>query len=75
MDSAIAYEYALKEKGIPTARYYPRPVHMQSAYADYPVQGNGLSNTEDCIDKIISLPMYPYLDEETHPCINTRKRQ
>lgn len=60
---------SLKEKGIPTARYYPKPVHQQSAYRDYPVQGNGLGNTEDCIDKIISLPMHPYLDEKTQDFI------
>ena len=64
-----AFAAALKEKGIPTARYYPKPVHMQTAYEDYPVQGNGLANTMDCIDKIISLPMHPYLDEETQDMI------
>ncbi len=55
----------LKEDGIPTARYYPKPVHMQSAYVDYPVQGNGLPNTMACVDKVISLPMHAYLDEDT----------
>ena len=59
----------LKEKGIPTARYYPRPIHMQTAYAHYPVQGNGLNNTDDCIGTIISLPMHPYLDIETQDMI------
>lgn len=60
---------ALREKGVPTARYYPKPVHHQTAYQHYPVQGNGLVNTEDCIGKIISLPMHPYLDEETQDMI------
>lgn len=55
---------ALKAEGIPTARYYPKPVHMQTAYEHYPVAGNGLPNTMDCIDNIISLPMHPYLSEE-----------
>lgn len=64
-----AFAAALKEKGIPTARYYPKPVHIQTAYEHYPVQGNGLANTMDCIDKIISLPMHPYLDEETQAMI------
>ena len=61
----FALAAALKERGIPTARYYPKPVHMQSAYNHFPVAGNGLPNTEDCIDNIISLPMHPYLDEDT----------
>ena len=60
---------ALSEKGIPTARYYPKPIHMQTAYSDFPVQGNGLTNTMDCCDKIISLPMHPYLDEDTQDMI------
>ena len=60
---------ALRDKGIPTARYYPKPIHMQTAYSDYPVQGNGLPQTTDCIDKVISLPMHPYLDERTQDMI------
>lgn len=64
-----SFAAALKEKGIPTARYYPKPVHVQSAYSHYPVAGNGLPNTMDCIDKIISLPMHPYLDEDTQGLI------
>jgi len=60
---------ALKDKGIPTARYYPRPVHMQTAYKYFPVAGNGLPQTEDCIDKVISLPMHPYLDKKTQDMI------
>jgi dTDP-4-amino-4,6-dideoxygalactose transaminase len=56
---------SLKEKGIPTARYYPKPVHHQTAYRNYPVEGGNLANTEDCINNVISLPMNPYLDETT----------
>lgn len=64
-----AFAAALKEKGIPTARYYPKPVHMQTAYAHHPCASDGLLNTTDCIDKIISLPMHPYLDEDTQDMI------
>lgn len=59
----------LKEKGIPTARYYPKPVHLQSAYDHFPCDPNGLLNTEDCIENIISLPMHPYLDSSTQDFI------
>ncbi|MEE9273672.1 MAG: DegT/DnrJ/EryC1/StrS aminotransferase family protein [Robiginitomaculum sp.] len=59
----------LKEKSIPTARYYPKPVHQQSAYSHYPVQGNGLVNTEECTAYVISLPMHPYLDEKMQDMI------
>lgn len=59
----------LKDKSIPTARYYPRPVHMQAAYNTYPIAPNGLANTMDCIDKVISLPMSPYLDRASQQMI------
>jgi len=64
-----AFSTALKEKGIPTARYYPKPVHMQTAYANFPVAPKGLPNTMDCIENIVSLPMHPYLDETTQDMI------
>jgi dTDP-4-amino-4,6-dideoxygalactose transaminase len=56
---------ALREEGIPTAIYYPRPLHVQTAYRGYPVGGNGLPVTMDKADKVISLPMHPDLDEAT----------
>lgn len=64
-----AFGAALKEKGIPTARYYPKPVHVQTAYEHYPTGAAGLANTMDCIGNIISLPMHPYLDEDTQDFI------
>lgn len=64
-----AFAAALKEKNIPTARYYPKPVHMQTAYSHFPSGAGGMANTEDCIDNIISLPMHPYLDENTQDMI------
>ena len=63
VDDPLAFGEALKADGIPTARYYPRPVHQQSAYEAFPSGAGGLSNTEDCIGHIISLPMHPYLSE------------
>jgi UDP-2-acetamido-2-deoxy-ribo-hexuluronate aminotransferase len=56
---------ALRDQGIPTAMYYPRPIHMQTAYRDYPVGGNGLPVTLEKAAKVISLPMHADLDEAT----------
>jgi dTDP-4-amino-4,6-dideoxygalactose transaminase len=56
---------ALKEQGIPTATYYPRPLHVQTAYRDFPVGGNGLPVTMDKAGRVISLPMHADLDEPT----------
>jgi dTDP-4-amino-4,6-dideoxygalactose transaminase len=55
----------LKEAGIATAIYYPRPLHRQTAYRHYPVAGNGLPVSERLAGEVLSLPMYAYLDEPT----------
>lgn len=64
-----ALSAALREKSIPTARYYPKPVHKQTAYENYPCGARGMANTEDAMTKVIALPMHPYLDEDTQDMI------
>lgn len=54
---------ALKSEGIPTAIYYPRPLHRQRAYRDFPAVDGGLAVSERIADEVISLPMHAYLDE------------
>src|SRR5262249_56750920 len=56
---------ALKTQGIPTAVYYPKPVHVQEAYRHYPVAEGGLPVSERLAGEVLSLPMHPYLDEAT----------
>jgi len=56
---------ALRAQGIPTAQYYPKPTHRQTAYRDYPVAEGGLPVTEVLAGEVISLPMHAYLDEPT----------
>ncbi len=53
----------LKAEGVPSAVYYARPLHRQTAYRDYPVAGNGLPVSERLAGEVLSLPMHPYLDE------------
>ncbi len=56
---------ALKAQGIPTAIYYTRSMHQQTAYRDFPVAQGGLPVSEALSDDVISLPMHAYLDEPT----------
>jgi UDP-2-acetamido-2-deoxy-ribo-hexuluronate aminotransferase len=56
---------ALKAQGIPTAIYYPKSMHQQTAYRDFPVAAGGLSVSESLSRDVISLPMHAYLDEPT----------
>ncbi|HEY0911696.1 MAG TPA: DegT/DnrJ/EryC1/StrS family aminotransferase [Bradyrhizobium sp.] len=53
----------LKAQGIPTAIYYVKSMHQQTAYRDYPVAKGGLPVCEMLSNDVISLPMHAYLDE------------
>jgi dTDP-4-amino-4,6-dideoxygalactose transaminase len=64
----------LKEDGIPTMVYYPKPLHQQTAYKHFPVAGNGLPVSERLAREVLSLPMHPYLDEATQDHIVERFR-
>ncbi|WFL78708.1 DegT/DnrJ/EryC1/StrS aminotransferase family protein [Altererythrobacter arenosus] len=55
----------LKDSGIPTAVYYPRPLHQQTAYRDFPSDPTGLPVAESLAQEVFSLPMHPYLDHQT----------
>ena len=55
----------LKALGVPTAIYYPKSLHQQTAYRDYPVADGGLPVSESLSREVISLPMHAYLDAAT----------
>ncbi|NMD00833.1 MAG: DegT/DnrJ/EryC1/StrS family aminotransferase [Bacteroidales bacterium] len=54
----------LKEQGIPTMVYYPKPMHEQTAYLGLGYQSGDFPATESLCGKVLSLPMHPYLTEE-----------
>jgi dTDP-4-amino-4,6-dideoxygalactose transaminase len=56
---------ALKAQGIPTAIYYPKSMHQQAAYRDFPTADGGLPVCERLSSDVISLPMHAYLDHPT----------
>ena len=55
----------LKEKGIPSMVYYPRGLHQQAAYAWMGLTDAPYPNTVEATKRVLSLPMHPYLKEET----------
>jgi dTDP-4-amino-4,6-dideoxygalactose transaminase len=57
-DGLIAH---LKSQGVPSAIYYPIPIHMQDVYSIYPKAPGGLPVTETIRNRVMSLPMHPYL--------------
>ena len=52
----------LKEAGIPTMVYYPKPMHMQTAFSGNKEYVDCLV-TERLCDTVLSLPMHPYMQE------------
>ena len=75
-----AVQDALKAAGIPAMVYYPKPMHLQTAFAKIPGQArnDGRSLDQSVIpgltrdlpvatslcDRVLSLPMHPYITEE-----------
>ncbi|MDB5371243.1 MAG: DegT/DnrJ/EryC1/StrS family aminotransferase [Roseomonas sp.] len=58
---------AMRERAVPSAIYYPKPLHHQPAYAAAHAAGipggPALSVSEALCGRVLSLPMHPYLDE------------
>ncbi|WP_293675933.1 DegT/DnrJ/EryC1/StrS aminotransferase family protein [uncultured Phenylobacterium sp.] len=63
----------LRGEEIPSAVYYPVPLHLQAPYARYPAPG-GLPVTEAAARKVISLPMHAYLQPDVQDRIVTAIR-
>ncbi len=66
---------ALAAEGVPTAIYYPKPLHRQTAYGHYPVAEGGLPVTDRLAEEVISLPMHAYIDEATQDRIIAAARR
>ena len=63
--SRDAFAAALKAQGIPTAIYYPKPLHRLEAYRHFPADPCGLPVCDLIAEEVVSLPMHAYLDETT----------
>src|SRR5208283_3235884 len=55
----------LKAAGIPTAIYYPKCLHEQPVFASCGYRLGDFPESERASREVISLPMHPFLDEET----------
>lgn len=61
VDDRDAFRAALADKGVPTAVYYPVPMHVQEPYQRCPLVPGGLPVTERAMARVVSLPMDAYL--------------
>tara|TARA_R110001606_G_scaffold7780_5_gene34014 strand:+ start:7958 stop:9094 length:1137 start_codon:yes stop_codon:yes gene_type:complete len=53
----------LAAKGVPSAIYYPIPLHLHDPYAPYPMAPGGLPVTEAAAHRVVSLPMHPDMSD------------
>ena len=60
-----ALQAKLKENGIPSMVYYPRGLHEQYAFREMNLKDEFYPNTLEAKNRVLSLPMHPYLDEKT----------
>jgi UDP-2-acetamido-2-deoxy-ribo-hexuluronate aminotransferase len=55
---------SLRDAGIPTAVYYPTPLHLQTALKSLRYKEGDFPASEEIARRIFSLPMHPYLTED-----------
>lgn len=64
-DKRDAVVASLRDIGVPTAIHYPTPLHKQPAYESLCRVVGGADVSDSVSQRVLSLPMHPYLDEET----------
>jgi dTDP-4-amino-4,6-dideoxygalactose transaminase len=64
VDDRDGFRKVLADHGVPTAVYYPIPLHLQPPYARFGTNPGGLPVTEAAAGRVVSLPMDGYLDGE-----------
>ena len=61
----------LGKNGIPTAIYYPIPLHLQPAFKHLKYKKGDFPESEHCASKIFCIPMHPYLTREQQDMVCT----
>jgi dTDP-4-amino-4,6-dideoxygalactose transaminase len=63
-DARSRLQARLAEAGVPTAIYYPKPLHLQKAFDGLRYEQGDFPVSEDLGARIFSLPMHPYLKDD-----------
>jgi dTDP-4-amino-4,6-dideoxygalactose transaminase len=68
-DHRTALQKRLQDNKIPTAIYYPKPLHLQTAFSFLGYEPGAFPVSEDVASRIFSLPMHPYLEQKDQALI------
>lgn len=71
-DQRDALKEYLEKAGIPTAIYYPTPLHLQGAFKDLGYQAGDFPVSEEASKTILSLPFSAYLTEKEQDLVTSR---
>ena len=55
---------SLQEQGVPTAIYYPEPLHLQPAFSYLGYRAGSMPESEAACEESLALPIYPELPVE-----------
>lgn len=73
-ESRDCLQASFKEQGIPSMVYYPKPMHLQTAFKDIPSSIRHLPLATKLSEIVLSLPMHPYLsNDDTQTVISAIK--
>jgi dTDP-4-amino-4,6-dideoxygalactose transaminase len=54
----------LQKRGVQTAIHYPKPIHLQEAFADLGLGPRSLPHTERACERVMSMPLFPEMSED-----------
>jgi len=60
-----AVQAILREEGVPSMVYYPKPLHVQTAFANLGYAPGDFPESMSASTRVLSLPMHPYMDAAT----------
>ncbi len=63
-DQRFEIQKALQNRGIPSAVYYPKPLHLQGAFEFLGYKKGDFPVSERLSESVLSLPMHPYLQDD-----------
>lgn len=64
VDNRDTLQAGLNKLGIPSVVYYPKALTQQNGYSSFPIVSSGVGISERLADRVLSLPMHPYLERD-----------